>query len=86
MQTGIVSGNVEASGGFDGLLSTRGSECHKQGFGGEGVNRYLAASTTRPRRKREVIAENYAMAIAKAALELDVHRESVVILEVEKIL
>jgi len=49
------------------------------------MNKYLAASTTRPRRKREVIAENYAMAIAKAALELDVHRESVVILEVEAI-
>jgi len=49
------------------------------------VNKYLAASTLRPRRTREVIAENYALAIAKAALELDVHRESVVILEVEKL-
>ena len=49
------------------------------------MNKYLAASTTRPRRKREVIAENYALAIAKAALELDVHRESVVILEVEAV-
>ena len=49
------------------------------------MNKYLAASTLRPRRKREVIAENYALAIAKAALELDVHRESVVILEVEKL-
>ena len=50
------------------------------------MNKYLAASTLRPRRTREVIAENYAMAVAKAALELDVHRESVVILEVEKVI
>ena len=47
------------------------------------MNKYKCYAMHRPRRKREVMAENYALAIAKAALKLDVHRESVVILEVE---
>ena len=46
---------------------------------------YLVCPSNRPRRKRTVVAESYAMAISKGALTLDCHRESVVILEVEAI-
>ena len=46
---------------------------------------YLVCPSHRPRRKRTVKAESYAMAISKGALALDCHRESVVILEVEAI-
>ena len=47
------------------------------------MNKHKCYAMHRPRMKREVVAVSYALAIAKAALELDVHRESVVILEVE---
>ena len=45
---------------------------------------YLVCPSNRPRRKRTVKAESYAMAISKGALELDVHRDCVVVLEVNE--
>ena len=77
---------MEAGGGFDGFLSPWGSECSKQRAGGATMKTYLVCPSHRPRRKRAVVAESYAMAISKGALALDCHRDCVVILEVEKIL
>ena len=42
---------------------------------------YLVCPSNRPRRKRTVKAESYAMAISKGALALDCHRDCVVVLE-----
>jgi len=42
---------------------------------------YLVCPSHRPRRKRTVVAESYAMAISKGALALDCHRDCVVVLE-----